>query len=56
VPGVVPYITKNFAEFLPAIADVARYFESAAANFEGEWKDVGKDLLAIYETGLVQAS
>jgi hypothetical protein len=55
-PGGVSFIVKRFDEFLPAVAEVGKYFESAASNFEGEWKDIGEDLVKLYATDLVQAS
>jgi hypothetical protein len=56
VPGGVSFIVKRFDEFLPAIAEVGKYFESAAPNFNGKWKDIGEDLIKLYDTDLVQAS
>jgi hypothetical protein len=56
VPGGVQLIVKRFEEFLPAIAEVGKYFEAAAPNFDGEWKDVGDDLVKLYDQGVVQAS
>jgi Reverse transcriptase (RNA-dependent DNA polymerase) len=55
-PGGVNLIVKRFDEFLPAIAEVGKYFEAAAPNSDGKWKDIGKDLIALYDTDLVQAS
>jgi hypothetical protein len=55
-PGGVNFIVRRFDEFLPAIAEVGKYFESAAQNFDGKWKDIGEDLIKLYDTDLVQAS
>ncbi|MDX8540082.1 RNA-directed DNA polymerase [Mesorhizobium abyssinicae] len=55
-PGGVPFIVKNFDKFLPAIAEVGNYFESAAGNYSGEWSDIGDELVKVYESGIVQAS
>jgi Reverse transcriptase (RNA-dependent DNA polymerase) len=55
-PGGVSLIVKRFDEFLPAVAEVGKYFEAAAANFEGAWKDIGEDLVRLYDTDIVQAS
>jgi len=55
-PGGVNFMVKRFDELLPAIAEVGKYFESAAPNFKGKWKDVGEDLVKLYDTDLVQAS
>lgn len=55
-PGGVSFIVGRFEEFLPAIAEVGKYFEAAASNFDDEWKDVGQQLINLYDTDLVQAS
>jgi hypothetical protein len=55
-PGGVNFIVKHFDDFLPAIAEVGKYFESAAPNYQGEWKDIGEDLIKLFNTDLVQAS
>jgi hypothetical protein len=55
-PGGVNFIVRHFDEFLPAIAEVGKYFESAAPNYKGKWKDIGEDLVKLYDTDLVQAS
>jgi hypothetical protein len=49
-------MVKRFDELLPAIAEVGKYFEAAAPNFTGEWKNVGRDLVELYDSDLVQAS
>lgn len=54
-PGGVRFIVERFEEFLPAIAEVGKYFEAAAPNFDEE-KDVGEHLIKLYDTDLVQAS
>jgi len=56
VPGGVACMVRHFEELLPAVAEVGKYFEAAAPNFDGEWKDVGENLIALYDTPLVQAS
>jgi hypothetical protein len=52
-PGGVNLIVKRFDEFLPAISEVGKYFESALPNFKGEWKDVGEDLIKLYDADIV---
>jgi hypothetical protein len=56
VPGGVACMVKHFEELLPAVAEVGKYFEAAAPNFDGEWEDVGENLIALYDMPLVQAS
>jgi hypothetical protein len=56
VPGGVNLIVKRFDEFLPAIAEVGKYFESAAPNFDGKWNDIGEDFIKLYDSDLIQAS
>jgi hypothetical protein len=56
VPGGVSFIVKHFDDFLPAIAEVGQYFESASPNFTGQWKDVGERLMVIFASGIVQAN
>lgn len=55
-PGGIAFIVKNFDDFIPAISEIGQYFESAAQNFTGDWKDIGEDLVKIYDRGIVQAS
>jgi Reverse transcriptase (RNA-dependent DNA polymerase) len=55
-PGGVGVIVHRFNELLPASAEVGRYFEAPAPNFNGEWKDIGKNLIDLYDTDLVRAS
>ncbi len=56
VPGAVEFIVSHFENFLPAIAEVARYFESASENFRGNWENIGNHMVRIYNSGIVQAS
>lgn len=55
-PGGINFIVKNFDHFLPCLAEVGNYFESSMPNFEGQWKDIGEDLLKLYQSGIIQAS
>ena len=55
-PGGGRLMVTRFDELLPAIAEVGKYFEAAAPNFEGNWKDIGEDLVTLYDSDLVQAS
>jgi hypothetical protein len=55
-PGGIEFIVKNFDDFLPAVAEVGNYFESASANYDGSWKEIGDDLVKIYCSGIVMAS
>jgi hypothetical protein len=56
VPGGIPFIVSRFEEFLPAISDVAQYFEAAAGNYKGDWKDIGGKILDMYESSIIQAN
>lgn len=56
VGGGVAFMVRRFDELLPAVAEVGKYFEAAATNFDGEWKDIGDDLLKLYRADVVQAS
>jgi hypothetical protein len=55
-PGGITFIISRFEEFLPAVSDVALYFESASGNFHGKWADIGEKLLAMYESSIIQAN
>jgi hypothetical protein len=55
-PGGVLYMVKHFESLLPAVAEVGKYLEAAAPNFSGGWKEVGHDLVKLYDSDLVQAS
>jgi hypothetical protein len=55
-PGGVEFIVRRFQEFLPAISEVGKYFEAAAPNFQGKWKDIGEDLIKLYNSEIIQAS
>jgi len=54
--GGVEILVKNFGSLMPAVADVAQYFESATKNYEGSWVDIGDDLIDLYNSDVVQVS
>ena len=56
VSGGIEYIVKNFSDFMPAMSEVGKYFESSTKNYSGSWKNIGDDLIKVYESDVVQAS
>lgn len=55
-PGGVDYIISHFDFFLPAIAELATYFESSKSRYKGKWNEVGQKLLYMFDNEVVQAS
>jgi hypothetical protein len=56
VAGGIEFMVRRFTDLLPALSEVAQYFEAANGAYEGSWKDIGHDLLSLYNSDVVQAS
>ncbi|MBU8539466.1 RNA-directed DNA polymerase [Falsiroseomonas tokyonensis] len=56
MPGGVDFIMRNFEIFIPALAEVANYFESCAGKYDGEWREVGAQFLRLAEDDLVASN
>lgn len=56
VPSAIPFLICHLKELTPALGDIATYIASAEDSFEGQWEDIGKDLIQALSLPLVNNS
>lgn len=55
-PGAIPFLLGNLQDLTPALADIALYLLSTEEYYEGDWDDVGKQLIDALEIPFIKHS
>lgn len=56
VPGAVDFLVSNLPRMLPAFAEIASYLHAATSQYNGNWIDLGEDLLGLLESPIAKES
>lgn len=56
IPSAVEYCIKHIDILTPAIADTSQYLVSAAANYKGNWKDLGARVLKMLQSPIMRSN
>ena len=54
MPGAISFLLRNMENLTPALAEVAMYLISTIDQFEGEWANIGSQLLKAMEIPLIK--
>ncbi len=55
-PGAVEFVVKHASQLLPAFSEVARYLNSASAQYSGSWVVIGEALLTLLQSPIANES
>ncbi|WP_168735673.1 RNA-directed DNA polymerase [Cohnella fermenti] len=55
-PGGIEYTIENINTLIPAISDVCHYLIAASRNFDGDFPELGDQVITILQDDLIQAN
>lgn len=54
--NLINFTILNFDKLLPAINDVCQYLLSAADAYDGDWKEIGEQVLKLFESPVIKSN
>lgn len=55
-PDAIDFSMEYFEDLLPALNDVCLYINSCAENYESDWKEIGENVMDIFDDEIVQSN